>query len=140
MYICKKCGVGTVPTELYYYTSNGERVCGECFNTYVNIKPKQGGKKFDEGKRRWDLLPYNAVEDIVAVLTFGAHKYEDNNWQHVTPFKSRYLAATMRHIVAWIKGEKIDPESGINHLAHAACCILFLIWGDKKVESEATQT
>lgn len=106
----------------------------------VSVPTGIGGKKFDTGKLRWDLLPYDAVEDIVAVLTFGARKYDDDNWKYVTPAKPRYFAATMRHLVAWFGGEKLDKETGINHLAHAACCILFLLWGDKKVESETTQT
>lgn len=90
------------------------------------------GQKLDGDKNRWDLLPYEVVEDIVKVLTFGAKKYDDNNWQKVTPAKPRYFAAAMRHMVSWFGGEKLDPESGINHLAHASCCLLFLIWGDKQ--------
>ena len=39
------------------------------------------GRKFDGGKMRWDLLPYDAVEKIVDILTYGAEKYDPNNWQ-----------------------------------------------------------
>jgi hypothetical protein len=84
------------------------------------------GLKFDNGKLRWDLLPLNAIEDTVKVLTFGANKYGPNNWQQVDDAENRYFAALMRHIKAYRTGEKIDPESGIDHIAHAICNLVFL--------------
>lgn len=88
------------------------------------------GRKFDEKKLRWDLLPWIEVEEVVEILTMGSVKYQDNNWQHVYP-RSRYVSAIFRHFIAWIKGEKIDSESGKSHLAHAICNLLFLMWADK---------
>ena len=88
--------------------------------------------KKDHGKLLWDLLPYKQVEEIVDVITFGAEKYEPYGWQKVPDAKNRYFAALMRHLTAWWEGEKIDPESGKSHLAHAGCCLLFLMWFDKK--------
>ena len=89
-----------------------------------------GGKKFDSGKLRWDLLPVNAVREIVKVLTFGADKYGANNWQEVVEAKRRYYAAALRHLTAWWEGEINDQESGLHHLGHAGCCIVFLLWLD----------
>ncbi len=89
--------------------------------------PGAGGVKYDAGKLRWDLLPMSAVEKIVAVMTFGAAKYGPNNWQALDDFESRYFAALERHLVAWRRGERIDPESGLPHLAHAGCCLVFLL-------------
>jgi hypothetical protein len=51
-------------------------------------------------------------------------------WQKVPNAKERYFAALMRHLTAWWDGERADPESGLHHLAHAGCCLLFLIWFD----------
>ncbi len=87
-------------------------------------------KKKDHGKTMWDLLPWNQVEKIVDTLTFGASKYGPNQWQTVENGKDRYFAAMMQHITAWWGGEKLDPESGKHHLAHAGCCLLFLMWLD----------
>ena len=85
-----------------------------------------GGRKFDGGKLEYGLLPPFALEETVKVLTFGAQKYERGNWQRVPDAKRRYFDAMERHIWAWKKGEQIDPESGIHHLAHAMCCLMFL--------------
>ncbi len=91
------------------------------------------GRKFDQDKMRWELLPWKEVEEIVDILTFGAKKYEDDNWKHVRPLRTRYYGALMRHMTAWFNGEKKDPESGRSHLAHAGCCLLFLMWGDNNL-------
>ena len=82
--------------------------------------------KFDGGKPMWDLLPWNAVEAIVEVLTYGATKYRPNGWKAVENPVERYTAALFRHLVAWRKGEDIDPESNHSHLAHALTNLVFL--------------
>ena len=84
------------------------------------------GRKFDGDKLEFGLLPPLALEEVVRVLTFGAKKYERGNWQKVPESKRRYFDAMERHIWAWKKGEKLDTESGIHHLAHAMCCLMFL--------------
>lgn len=86
------------------------------------------GMKHDNGKPRWDLLPWRPVTEVVKVLTFGAGKYGADNWQTVPNARNRYFAAAMRHLTAWESGERLDPESGYHHLAHAICCLLFLMW------------
>ncbi len=65
--------------------------------------------------------------EVARVLTFGATKYGPNNWQKVTPFEDRYYAAALRHLGASDMGDEKDAESGLLHVAHAACCVLFLI-------------
>lgn len=90
------------------------------------------GIKHDHGKPMWDLLPWPAVKQIVQVLTFGAEKYARDNWKDVPDQRNRYFAAMQRHITDWFGGEKLDPESGYRHLAHAGCCLLFLLTGDQE--------
>lgn len=89
------------------------------------------GVKHDSGKFRFSLLPWNAVKEVIDVLEFGAKKYAADNWKYVDDHRDRYFNATIRHVTAWYDGEKNDPETGFNHLAHAVCCLLFLIWFDK---------
>ena len=85
-----------------------------------------GGRKFDGGKLQYGLLPPAALKATVEILTFGAEKYEPDNWKYVPDSKRRYFDALNRHLWAWKEGEKMDPESGKHHLAHAMCCLMFL--------------
>lgn len=92
------------------------------------------GRKDDNKKLRYDLLPPLSIEKTVEILTFGAIKYEDNNWKHVDNWKNRYTAALMRHLEAYRKGELKDSESNNYHLAHLICCAIFLL--EKEIELE----
>lgn len=87
--------------------------------------------KYDGGKPRYDLVPWDAFEEVVEILTFGAEKYEDRNWEHGMNW-GRFIAAAFRHLTAWAMGESYDPESGKSHLAHACCCLLFLMTYEKR--------
>lgn len=82
-------------------------------------------KKFDEGKPRMDLLPGSALKEVAKVLANGAAKYGDHNWR-LGMKHSRLIGAALRHLHAHNDGQDIDAESGLPHLAHAACCLLFL--------------
>ena len=86
----------------------------------------EGGRKFDGNKLEYGLLPPLALKATVDVLTFGAQKYERDNWKKVPDSKRRYFDALQRHLWAWKEGEQIDPESSKHHLAHALCCLMFL--------------
>lgn len=95
-------------------------------NGEILIK-KPEGQKHDQGKPQWNLLPWVALAEVVEVLTFGAVKYAPENWRHVADPINRYSAAALRHISAFMRGEERDPETGLHHLAHATCCLLFLL-------------
>jgi hypothetical protein len=84
--------------------------------------------KSDTGKLDWSLVPIDAVEEIAKVLEFGAKKYAAHNWKQGGGFSwIRVFNSLVRHIFAWVRGEDKDPESGLSHLAHAGCNILFLL-------------
>jgi hypothetical protein len=89
------------------------------------------GPKFDKEKPDYTLLPWDAVEDVVRVLDFGAKKYARDNWKYVDDAHNRYLAAAFRHMSAYAQGEQTDAETGLSHMAHAACCVLFMLSMDK---------
>jgi hypothetical protein len=86
--------------------------------------------KFDQDKLPLHLLSTEAMNQTAAVLAFGAQKYAEHNWRSGFAW-SRPLSAAMRHITAFNAGEDRDPESGLSHLAHAACCIMFLLEFEK---------
>lgn len=92
-------------------------VCGEV--------PTEG-RKDDGGKPRYDLIPPEWLDGPAQVLTYGAAKYAPRNWEKGMRW-GRPFAALMRHLWAWWRGEKADPETGYSHLWHAACCLMFLM-------------
>jgi len=86
---------------------------------------KGKGLRFNQGKLRYDLVEPRAHRDMVEVLTDGANKYFDRNWENGLSWTS-VLASLKRHIAAIERGEDHDPESGRLHIAHAACNVHFL--------------
>lgn len=86
---------------------------------------------FQDGKLRWDLLPLEEIEDIVKVYTAGSKKYGDNNWQHLKDGYQRYKAAMFRHLLEYEKGNKIDEETGCQHLAQVAWNAIAMLWISK---------
>lgn len=97
---------------------------------------KQEGRKDDADKARVDLFPGDAMLAISDILTLGAKKYADRNWEKGMRW-GRVFAACMRHMWAWWQGKgptnesfvfgELDDETGRSHLWHAGCCIVFLI-------------
>lgn len=105
------------------------------------------GIKYDNGKLRWSLLPIKVMREVIKVLMHGAKKYKPDNWKYVEPWDKRYYNSTKRHLNDWWLGYKNDGDeiedkeerkeaikkldkSGYHHLAHAICCLIFLLWGD----------
>ena len=72
------------------------------------------------------LLSSIAIVEVAKVMTFGKRKYAANNWRGGFAW-SRPLAAALRHIFAFLGGENRDPETGLSHLAHAICCLMFVL-------------
>jgi len=83
------------------------------------------GRKYDGEKPRMYLLPPKAITEVSKVLTFGASKYDEDNWKKLDNLQNRYTGAALRHIFAHMDGEELDPETELDHLAHAMCCLLF---------------
>lgn len=128
-YYCNECGY------LARHSDNHDQRCSQYVRNPIKEAYKDGakiklGRKFDQGKLRWSLLPWEAVRQIVDVLEYGATKYAPDNWKHVGNWRERYFNAMQRHILAWWGGEQNDPETGLHHLAHAGCCLVFLLWKD----------
>lgn len=101
--------------------------------------PAPEGFKLDTGKRLWRLVPWDAMGPVVDVLTWACKRtdpkpYPEHNWRKVDGAVDRYHDALMRHVTAWQMhhqglegGSEVDEQSGIHHLAHAACNALFLV-------------
>lgn len=85
------------------------------------------GLKLDVEKLPYHLQDDDAEAEMVAVLGYGAIKYEPGGWRHVDNAKERYYSALRRHLRAARSGELFDPEHGLLTLASAACNIHFLL-------------
>lgn len=83
------------------------------------------GTKYDEGKATYEFLSPEFLEGVAKVLAFGADKYEPWNWAKGIRY-GRVFNALMRHLWAWWRGEENDTETGLPHLFHAGCCLMFL--------------
>ena len=86
---------------------------------------KHKGLRFNSGKMRFDLVHPWAHEQMVKVLTVGANKYAERNWEKGMAWSS-VLASLKRHLNAFESGEDYDPETGELHMAHLACNAHFL--------------
>jgi hypothetical protein len=84
------------------------------------------GMKHDEGKPPLDLLDRIALVETARVMAHGAKKYNAFNWRKGLT-QRQTCAAALRHIYQHLDGEDLDTESGLLHLAHAACEVMFAI-------------
>ncbi len=84
------------------------------------------GRKFDNGKPEFSLLPLKDLEGVVRVLEYGAKKYDRHNWRKVENGEQRYLDAALRHLAEIIEDfYATDNESGLRHIDHAICSLIF---------------
>lgn len=88
-------------------------------------KVERKGTKHDTGKPDPTLIPREAIIGAASALTFGASKYGRNNFKAGIEYTA-LAAAAMRHLIAWLDRENLDPESGLSHLDHclASLCML----------------
>lgn len=84
--------------------------------------------KFDCNKPDLTLVPRGMVVAIARALGFGVGKYGRDTYREPPLVeRERYLAAVLRHIFADLDGERLDPESGLPHLFHAAGALAMLL-------------
>lgn len=82
--------------------------------------------RFNAGKLRYDLLPPDAIEELVKIYTMGAAKYADRNWEKGFNWMDCY-ASLARHLALWQMGEDRDEESDHLHMAHVAWNALAIV-------------
>lgn len=107
-------------------------VCKKC-SYDIKKSGEYPAVRYNQGKLRVDLIPPKFLEEVAKVLTFGAAKYSANNWKNFTAEQqSEILGSLLRHILEYQKGNKLDSESGLHHLAHAACNIAFILYFEEQ--------
>ncbi len=109
------------------------------FKDEINQIGSRDPGKDDVGKLDWNLMLWHGLEEVVKVRHAGQMKYDPASWSEVNDGVRRYTAAAMRHQVAFMKGELTDPETGLSHLAHAACNMMFCLelMGNPKFNGES---
>src|SRR5260221_393357 len=112
-------------------------ICGNCRHVTTDIgsmnsrtvkieKSTNEGVKHDQEKPMLALIPPEALEEEGWVWTSGGQKYGMWNWTNGLVY-TRIISAMLRHTMAIMRGEDIDPESGRLHAAHIRCCAGMLI-------------
>ena len=140
-----------IPKRTYIYTSKNGEITYDSFKetfewdwskelTLTMLKNMvegvgEQGVKYDSDKLEYSLLPKGVLNSVIKVLGFGSKKYSKDNWMKVDNPKERYYNAAQRHINQWWEGEKYDSETSENHLAHAMCCLMFLLWFDNQEDT-----
>ena len=107
---------------------------------FEKAKEIMEGRKYDGNKAKLYLLPPKSILEVGKVLTYGAEKYDAENWRKVDDLQNRYTSAALRHIFAHMDGEADDQETGLSHLAHAMCCLLFKLEDELLGKSEEERT
>lgn len=97
---------------------------GQCHSTTPTAEPE--GVKYDAGKPKWSLLPWDALREVVLVFTIGAQKYEERNWERGMAW-SRVFNSMQRHATDWFQHRaERDPETSLRQIAQVAWSALVL--------------
>jgi hypothetical protein len=81
--------------------------------------------RYNQGKLQWSLMDMKSFEPMIRVLEFGAKKYARDNWKKGMFLSAIYDSLT-RHMISFMAGEDNDPESGLPHIGHIQCNIMFM--------------
>lgn len=84
----------------------------------ARVSSPTGGQKGTKPCQLFSLPPW-AVEQLGRVYGHGAEKYAAHNYRKGYPV-SLSINAAFRHLLKFLDNENVDPESGEQHLAHAA--------------------
>lgn len=119
-------GFGTMPGDIVRILPAAEDTVLLYSQATGEVTEVKGGVKHDGDKPALALLPFRATEEVAKVLAFGAKKYGTYNYKAGFAY-TRLISAALRHVFAFARGHDKDEETGLSHLAHAACCVLFLL-------------
>lgn len=88
---------------------------------------EERGERFNTGKLPISMIleARHALDEVAHVLHFGADKYARGNWRKGLSH-TEICDSLLRHTSAYLAGEDLDPESGLNHVGHILANALFL--------------
>lgn len=82
--------------------------------------------RFNKGKFLMSLVPTSLIRYTAAGLTYGAIKYEKDNWRKGFAYRD-LLDSLKRHLSDFEDGKDFDEESGLPSLSLVATNLAFLI-------------
>jgi hypothetical protein len=149
MHKCEHCGDEFNDLAWHYHQQNSD--CYNLLTEEVMQESKDQTQKKDAGKPRWELLPFECLEGMVKVLTFGAQKYSDGGWKTLMINEEGYqrvVGSTRRHQLAMERdgvlaldlnseGKTDEDHSGLPHIDHLMCNILFIKYYQLHLQKEA---
>lgn len=129
---CLSCGYNNV----WYDDTPKPKLCRDCAMALtlplvgdINSTARGTGARYTEGKPDYSLMPLHLFEEVCHVWKHGEEKYRRWNWARGMAWSVPY-ACICRHLFAWYRGERNDPESGCSHLAHIVCNVIMLMHFD----------
>ena len=93
----------------------------------VTSDMKDKADRFNDGKRKYSLIDFKALEGMVQVLEYGSLKYSPGNWKKGLP-TNEIFESMMRHLVELQAGNELDEETGLHHTGHVLCNAMFLAY------------
>jgi dATP/dGTP diphosphohydrolase/uncharacterized protein DUF4406 len=89
-----------------------------------------GGEKGVKPER-YDLIPWDAMDEVAKAYAFGATKYADRNWEKGYEV-GKSIAAAFRHLRAHAMGQEFDSEAAslgwkVRHLGQVGFHVLALL-------------
>lgn len=100
---------------------------GKGCDKVLGVECGETAKTDDSNKPPLAHLPWGALDEVAMVQAYGHKKYGDFYNYKKGMEVSRNISCAIRHLRAYMGREDLDAESGLPHLAHAACRILFAL-------------
>lgn len=134
---CKKCDHAVqheYSAECHFDCPDGDlerfACCVESKEIKSGLEETTLADRYNDGKLQWSLVDFESLESLVRVLEYGAKKYDTDQWKKGLHFRG-VCESMMRHLIAYMKGEDIDNESGLSHLGHIQANAMFLAYYEK---------
>jgi hypothetical protein len=101
----------------------------------IHSTKESGEMKQIEGKVRYDLIPAESMELFARAMEYGARQHVQDDWREGKGMPwSWLLGAVLRHTWAVLRGEDLDRDSRLPHMAHvmASAAMLLYYWSYPK--------
>jgi hypothetical protein len=85
-----------------------------------------GGMRFNAGKNRIDLLPPEWIWALADVMTQGAKKYDERNWEKGMDW-SAMIGCIQRHLAKFQTGQRYDGKEFNKELGTTGCHELAMV-------------